>query len=433
MLNRAASRLGGRLLACVLLAAAGLASRGETPHIGRPGTLSQEMRYMRWEGIALTPHALEMPVVAPEDNAAPLYRAIARELAASRLSAEESDLLESRLQVAQPVPADIEAGRAALARRRALMDLVHKAAASPDCRFQRDWTLGPSLQLPEYAVMRQAARLVRAEAAVMEAEGRITEAATTLGLLFNVADHASSDPILLAYLADCAIRRIALQGLQDLLQSHPDAATARAVRGVLSHGPRPNGIVRALEGEVVCALVSGDLLRKGSMRTLKQLAGEEGADQSPERPLPAGFVESNLAYVLWYQRSAINACKLPYPQARSRLDAFQSDLEARTSRNDLSVTLGMLLLPAYQELLVSATSREAWRRVIAAATQAVMYRCGRGKPAEALSGIPLDPFTGKPLVYRQEGQGFAVFTRGETGRYDGEPGQAGRRGNLFRL
>lgn len=426
----ASNRLAAAALLGWLLAACSIAS---PPRLGRPGTLEQEMRYMRWEGIPMAPAGMDTPRVPPEENAAPLYQAISRELDDQRLTAEETDLLSGRLLVAGPSAADIEAGRRALARRGALMALVHKAAASPGCRFQRDWSLGPSILLPEYAVMRRVAQLLKAEAAIQSAEGRTSEAAATLALLFNVADHASSDPILLGLLTDHAVRMVGLEGLEDLLRSHPDAATARFVRAALANGPRPNAIARAMQGEVVCGVVSANILRKGTMRTLRELAGEADAAQSPDKPLPPGFVDENLAYVLWFQRGAINASKLPYSVARDRLDAFQADIESRGRRGDMSVMLGTIVLPALTQLRTREATVEAYRRILAAATQAVLYHSGRGKWPEALYGIPLDPFTGDPLVYRQEADGFAVFSRGETGRYDGEPGQVGRRGNLFRI
>ncbi len=36
-----------------------------------------------------------------------------------------------------------------------------------------------------------------------------------------------------------------------------------------------------------------------------------------------------------------------------------------------------------------------------------------------LTEVPIDPFTGKPLVYRREGEGFIVYSLGSNQKDDG--------------
>ena len=40
-------------------------------------------------------------------------------------------------------------------------------------------------------------------------------------------------------------------------------------------------------------------------------------------------------------------------------------------------------------------------------------------PASSTAVAPVDPFTGKPLEYRREGDGFLIYSAGPDGRDDG--------------
>src|SRR5207244_1431542 len=61
--------------------------------------------------------------------------------------------------------------------------------------------------------------------------------------------------------------------------------------------------------------------------------------------------------------------------------------------------------------------------VLSAAAALLVYKARHGafpdRMEGALAELPLDPFAGRPLRYRREGEGFVVYSVGPTGNFDG--------------
>jgi hypothetical protein len=74
--------------------------------------------------------------------------------------------------------------------------------------------------------------------------------------------------------------------------------------------------------------------------------------------------------------------------------------------------------------LEQQAARVAARRLVLAAGAAVLAaKAQTGAFPAALPAPFTDPFTGKPLGYRREGTGFAVYSAGPAGTFDGgKPG-----------
>src|SRR5439155_18581248 len=69
----------------------------------------------------------------------------------------------------------------------------------------------------------------------------------------------------------------------------------------------------------------------------------------------------------------------------------------------------------------------AREEVVMTGAALLAYRARRGafpdRLEEAIPAPPRDPFSGRPLKYRREGDGFVVFSVGPEGAFDGgEPG-----------
>src|ERR1022692_150868 len=68
-----------------------------------------------------------------------------------------------------------------------------RAAAMPDCQFQRNWRAGAAVLFPEYAQMKSVFKLVCFRATLMSRQGRPTEGLDLIRRFAPIARHAGSD------------------------------------------------------------------------------------------------------------------------------------------------------------------------------------------------------------------------------------------------
>lgn len=94
-------------------------------------------------------------------------------------------------------------------------------------------------------------------------------------------------------------------------------------------------------------------------------------------------------------------------------------------------SIAAVMFSVYSQALTKQTQGEAQKAVVSSAAAIMAYRQKHGAfPAElsqAMASIPTDPFDGQTLRYRQEGNGFVVYSVGPTGKFDG--GAANKRPN----
>jgi hypothetical protein len=115
--------------------------------------------------------------------------------------------------------------RAFLKRQAPALALLHEAADKPGCYFERDYGRPSfSMLLPELQKIREAARLLAFDARAKAATGEVRAALGDCRVMLAMAEHASSDPNLIALLVAAAIDRMTMQTLEAVLASTPPAA-----------------------------------------------------------------------------------------------------------------------------------------------------------------------------------------------------------------
>ncbi len=206
----------------------------------------------RREGLLLTLHDLQAPLPPPRRNAAPVYLRMTRVLKERPLDPKIERVMASRRVRVAHSEEEIAAARRMLSQRPDVVELAHEAASKPECVFRRDWSRCLLLEFPEFATMREAARLLSAESYLLAREGRYREAIANEAHVFRIADHANSGPNAISQLVGMACDTIALIGMENVLSTAgPNAQVDEAVRTtVAAHRPHLR-VRRALEGEIV--------------------------------------------------------------------------------------------------------------------------------------------------------------------------------------
>jgi hypothetical protein len=181
---------------------------------------------------------------------------------------------------------------------------------------------------------------------------------------------------------------------------------------------------------MIMGLMYLSLIRKEGPNTLRQLiAASRGQSLAPSElnyPGTRGdfdrLMNANGAVFIQQLLQVADDFAHPYPQARSSLRTTASMIASK-KKMDLDYAVIATLSFDYEHFLNQIQSSEARAAVIRAGAAALAWKARHGAfPArlnEVLHPVPTDPFNGKPLRYRREGNGFAVFSIGPSGTFSG--------------
>jgi len=398
-----------------------------------PANLAREEAAARQEGIPLTAGQLQRPLPPPSQNAAPLYVKLTKLLHDKPLGlpkyAEGMDAFHTY------TPQQAAVVRRTLAARQDVMTLVHQAADRPQCVFVRDWGKGIDLKLPEYQPMREAARLIETESYLLARDGRYQEAVVNQARGFRIARHAASDPLLISYLVGNACEAITLAGMQSILAlAGPNAAVSGQVQQVTrsDFAPLPLRVPMA-NGSAAMEPVFRQL-HQGQHQgihwlddSLRGLTSGEGIASDPqhlaksvsaaEQKLVSDTIDAQQANYLSDMRRMVAAVDAPTKERRA---VYTSLVDASApSARDGARTMSFILLPDGQKLDEDDLRLKAREAVTLAAASLLADKAKTGLYPDTPPQGLIDPFTGKPLLFRREGGGFVVYSAGPTGRFDG--------------
>jgi hypothetical protein len=332
--------------------------------------------------------------------------------------------------------------RRLLTERRDVMALVRTAAQRPICVFQRNWSLGPNLLLSEYGPIRDGVRMLTVESLLLAHDGRYQASIANQSLGLRIAEHAGGEPSTISFLVGVACRAITLAGFERiLLQAGPNPEVAEAVRRRLAESPARFRLRPALGSEIVMSNILGrktrrDVSRHGSRALDLAINGTAKEDASSTPDLPP-IVDRKLSSGEERQvRELLEACEADWVGRLRRLVALQSkppqvrlplehELELTRAQvwDDPTLLISAILLPVVRQADERGVMLQARSEVLTGAAALLTYKSRHGAFPErmesALPKLPSDPFTGRSLRYRREGQGFVLYSVGPTAMFDG--------------
>jgi hypothetical protein len=178
--------------------------------------------------------------------------------------------------------------------------------------------------------------------------------------------------------------------------------------------------------EIVIQGITLETCRKGGRKSLSGFSTLLTPEQNkavPELPSEAdwqAFIDDSGTFMLQASRKIAAASDLPYPQASAKIreavapitDSFQKEM-----------LIAAVLFPDFTQAATKRTGDEAHANVVRAAAKLLAWKRVHGsfpdKLEQAMPTVPADLFDLKPLRYRREGNGFVVYSVGQTGKFDG--------------
>ena len=380
----------------------------------RPYNLETERTAARAAGIPLTEADLK-PVIPPSnENAAADYEALMALEKRRPLNTHAFDAALNNTTLALMDDRQAAALKTLLASRPDVARLVHAAAAKPHANFPHEWTV--AVEFPQFAHMREAAKWLRWESILLARQGRYDEAIRNQALGFRTARHAAEEPNIIGLLVSIASESLTLSGFEDILtMAGPNAAVADAVRREIAAYDPGRDLQICLRHETLYGLTAVRQMTSG------------GEVRPPTTPAPAPWKTSDrkgsavarwlymdpseAVYLHWMTR-IVRAAGTPLSGRQAAVAAVQAEMD-RSAGNRPTYLLASIVTPVYSKAAERETHSAARRTLVSAMASVLSYRAQNGRYPDTLSAavnpVPVDPYTGKPLGYRREGEGVAVF------------------------
>jgi uncharacterized membrane protein len=306
--------------------------------------------------------------------------------------------------------------------------LIKKATQLPACRFPLNYAAGNRMNFPHYTPMRILRTILIARTITEAEQGNFNAAVDDILSGIQMAEHLSTEPNSNSFSFHTGTRDTFLKILQgiynrtDLNQSQ----LIRIVESLNSISGRRN-MVSTLAGER--ALFTMDIFR---MLIYPQADDNYHLNAPPFRTGPIlflyriffnfGYKKDCTVYLRLSERQ-LDLLSEPYYQTKSVFEELSKEENRLLYRHPRAA----MFYPSYYRYSSQIAKFEIGRDLAKIATALKRYKLkyevysknlAELRP-DLISELPIDPFTGRDFVYKQEGKGFLLYSLGENGVDDG--------------
>lgn len=398
----------------LLVALSGLVFWGRT--FGGVGSeLDKQIAQARSLGMPVFPEDLCEPAVPEPKNAAPYYHKIAERFGddlkpvASRFDHNYDSIWD---------PRDFGSAVDALADLESVFPLIEQLEFHPSCQFQRDWSRGDGLSFPEIRAMRRCVRMLCLKAEIRSRRGDWRGAIQQLDTAERIATDSGSDPVLMAAMAQIGGQQCVRQEfglILDRFASNKEALDA-VQRWILDHTSLPN-FKRAFGGDVVMIDVDLQLPPEPPV-----LGSRDDNILAPVQAIPGGIAFLRARHLRYWCEAweQIPADAHHARDFKHIFDRGQADIE---HDNPLLSFYDGILCPSFVSTSNVLLGTQARDNLLLSSIQLLRLRNKTHQLPSTLPGdlgkVSIDPFINKPLHYRKEGHGFALYSVGADLKDDG--------------
>jgi hypothetical protein len=306
------------------------------------------------------------------------------------------------------------------------VQMAQEALRRQRCRFDADFSCGPSTELPHLDGLKQLARIVALRAMIEAGEERTNAWLEDIGMELRLAATLVEEPVLISCLVHDSILRMTVQSAERGLNLFsPDAPTCEKLEAMFAAAGNTNLLPTALIGERAL-LIPVFRMSWREMQHLNQ-TDEDGASvkRKPQRfsgkPMTflwlTGGFERDLNFFLQAMETNIACAALPPPASLVFTNVSEQLTDVARRRYYL---LSSLLLPSYANVIVRHATTDANVRLARTALAVERFRLASGILPENLnelvpqflSAVPMDPFDGQPLRYHRLTNGYVVYSVG---------------------
>lgn len=337
-----------------------------------------------------------------------------------------------------------------------VMPMIEEASKRPECRFDLGWEKGPDMDFHSLVQSKTTARLLAVRAYLKATDGDIDEAVRSLELGFALSRLADDQPTIIGLLISSAHIDWTTDGLRESASAGKFTdEQAKSLYEALPKGDRSELASKALMSErVVCgfwAFKQESIYGPAHYNTPRYDDRPEPSFKWLRRNRVVGYLFRPFAYAdeLLYLNNtskAVEDVKLPYRELKAKGLPEREDYVHGGKDDSLpwyAFTTRLFQRDLYVAIASSRDMGDANLNGDLLFLAAIAFKDRFGSYPASLSElrsrleweIPQDPFSGKDFGYRQEGDGFTLWSIGpdlvdeggrlKWGRHEGIDGRSG--------
>ncbi len=292
------------------------------------------------------------------------------------------------------------------------IDLAVAATQVQACNWGLRYSQGFQMSMVHCSQMRVLAKLTKASAACLAADGQYRQALERGLAIRRMARHAG-DENLISFLVSTALTALADKSIQDTLGTMPpDTQVLTWLKGELAGEPaRPLEVRNSLkiEQEIILTKATAD-----SNQLLQAItASREGV--SPEvidqiKKGDAAFFEGSRRYLKTHMDKAMAVfdSQAPYTQRLGQLEELDKEPGLDAKQNPHSLVTSAVV-PNVAKLLTLDTRAKSNHKLIRTAVEIYLAKAATGTlPDQVPAAAPKDPFNGESFGYEKAKDGFTL-------------------------
>jgi hypothetical protein len=342
-----------------------------------------------------------------------IYRDIANQIRANRLGG----IVDSFSKWDKTTPkADLAGYRNKL---QDLYPLIEGVSARPSISFERNWSENYALLLPEYADMKTIGKMMLAETRLRAAEGDIDGTIIGIQSLEGIAKHAGSEPAIIAGLVASSLKNYSFTAKAAALQAFSDDHEALERLRVICENPLPIASFKdQLAGEVAIGVEFFN--SRMPMSVIGVNSGKkEPMDYVAELPPVRSAVKRKFV-ASW--RATFESLPADEHDFKGYIDTMKAQSNKVDSDKSLTGRLNSVFFPVFEQATLARASIHTRDKLAQLGVLLVQDYNATGKYPGDLSSYherAVDPFTGKPFIYKSRSDGFTLYSVGTDGVDDG--------------
>ena len=354
----------------------------------------RQLQLARSDGIPVTGAEFKafIHTAIPAQNAALLYRQLRGK---TRSETDPTNLDQNVLF--HPSAESLDEAQRTLDEHSKLLNVVDRAVLLPRCWFDRDWSKGAAVIMPELADMKSAVRFLSLRGSVASQEGQVRSALKDATEILAVARHAGKEPTQIASMVRESIEQIGMRELSSWAFLHPDQPAYRqALKKAVDELARPD-----LKSEH-----RSDLFMLLSLIDLT--SSTEGRKELGMRDRDYDIVGADLMQVLFSRSKA----KVQIVQAErdcwSALDLPANKRQAAVGDANRRIEEALMAFPmayrsGYGSYGLNSAREQVWEARRLTYLALLRALAAKSVPTSIKTTDLLSPFDGKPLTYHFDG------------------------------
>jgi len=295
-------------------------------------------------------------------------------------------------------------------------ELLHKGINIQHCRYPVDFRMVSGVVMPQLRELRTAARNLQLEVYWYAEQDQTEAALNSIEDIFRLADTLSREPTMISQLVQIALKGLAISTIERV-SNRTEFTEPQLIRlqEILSKAIDADMMYYGFVGER-CFYVS--VYKDGTKALFDFYYGTNRFWDLVFIPYYiSGLAEQDTIILVDVMTKCIKALKLPEEERLRKVQAIEAKVD------DLSRIhiLAHMLVPAASRCVILELRMNANLDAALIATTVKRYRLANGVYPDTLTQlipnyleeVPVDPFDGNDIRYKQLNPGFVVYSIGE--------------------